>query len=80
MDGRELSQKLNYTGMERAVRKLAVSEKLATAEDIAVMSELEVCDLVAQSYELVYAESEEVGLVRRESLTEYNKLVKKISR
>ena len=43
MDGRTLSQSLNYAGMERAVRKLAVEEKLAPAEEIAVMSELEVC-------------------------------------
>lgn len=80
MDGRTLSQSLNYAGMERAVRKLAVEEKLAPAEEIAVMSELEVCDLVAKTYEMVYAEQEEVGLVRIEDLSEYGKLVKTISR
>ena len=80
MDGRTLSQSLNYAGMERAVRKLAVEEKLAPAEEIAVMSELEVCDLVAKTYEMVYAEQEEVGLVRIEDLSEYSKLVKTISR
>ena len=80
MDGRTLSEKLNYTGMERAVRKLAIDEKLAPVEKIAVMSELEVCNLVGQTYEMVYAEQEEVGLVRREDLDEYNRLVKTISR
>ena len=80
MDGRTLSQSLNYAGMERAVRKLAVEEKLAPAEEIAVMSELEVCDLVAKTYEMVYAEQEEVGGVRIEDLSEYGKLVKTISR
>ena len=31
MTGRELSDKLNYTGMEIAVRKLALKEKLASS-------------------------------------------------
>lgn len=34
MTGRELSDKLNYTGMEIAVRKLALKEKLASAEKL----------------------------------------------
>lgn len=80
VDGRTLSSKLNYIGMERAVRRLAIEEKLTDVEKIAVMSELEVCELVARSYELVYAESEEVGLVRKEDLPEYMRLVKTISR
>lgn len=80
MDGRTLSEKLSYTGMERAVRKLAIDEKLAPVENIAIMPEIEVCNLVAQIYEMVYAEPEEVGLVRREDLEEYNRLVKTISR
>lgn len=32
MTGRELSDKLNYLGMERRIRKLALEEKLETAE------------------------------------------------
>lgn len=80
MNGRDLSEHLNYTGMERAVRKLAVDEKLAPVEKVAVMSEIEVCELVAKKYELVYAEDEELGLVSRSDLPTYNKLVKIISR
>ena len=34
MDGRTLAEKLNYTGMERAVRKLAIDEKLAPVEQL----------------------------------------------
>lgn len=80
MRGRDLSEKLNYLGMERAVRKLAIDEKLAAAEDIAVMSGLEVCELVMEHYEIVYAERERVGLVRSDDMAEYEKLVKRISR
>lgn len=46
MDGRELAEKLNCTGMERAVRKLALKENMATVEEIAIMSELEICNLI----------------------------------
>lgn len=80
MTGRELCDKLNYIGMERGVRKLALDQKLATAEKIAVMSELEVCDLIAKEYEVVYAESDVIGLVPKDRLVEYSSLVTLISR
>lgn len=80
MTGRELSEKLNYLGMERKIRKLALEEKMETAEKIAVMSEVEVCDLVSNEYEIVYSENEEIGLVRKDKLREYESLVKIICR
>ena len=80
MTGRELSDKLNYLGMERGIRKLALEEKMETAEKIAVMSEVEVCDLVSNEYEVVYSENEEIGLVRKDKLREYASLVKIICR
>lgn len=80
MTGRELSDKLNYLGMERRIRKLALEEKLKTAEKIAVMTEVEVCELISKKYEVVYSESEEIGLVRKDKMKEYNSLVKVISR
>lgn len=80
MTGRELSDKLNYLGMERGIRKLALEEKMETAEKIAVMSEVEVCDLVSNEYEIVYSENEEIGLVRKDKLKEYGSLVKIICR
>ena len=54
MTGRELEDKLNYLGMERKLRKLALEKKLETAEKIAVMTTTEVCDLVLKEYEVVY--------------------------
>lgn len=80
MTGRELSEKLNYLGMERGIRKLALDDKMATAEEIAIMSEMEVCELIVNQYKVVYSESEEIGLVHKDKITEYNKLVKVISR
>lgn len=80
MTGRELSNKLSYLGMERDVRKLALDDKLESAENIAIMSTEEVCELIAQEYELVFSENEKIGLVRSEDLEKYNNLVKVISR
>lgn len=65
MTGRDLSGKLHYIGMEKAVRLLAIRENLAKTEDLAIMSIEEVCDLVAEKYEIVYAESEKIGLVKK---------------
>ena len=52
MTGRELSENLNYLGMSSGIRKLALKEKLETAEKLAVMNEVEVCDLVAMNMNL----------------------------
>lgn len=80
MTGRELYDKLTYLGMERDLRKLVIDDKLASPDKLALMSELEVCNLVANKYEMVYAESEDIGLVSKDKLEEYNKMVKLLSR
>lgn len=80
MTGRELRDKLNYVGMSKGIRKLALDEKLATAEDLAVMDEIDVCNLIVEKYELVYAASEEIGLVYKDKVAELYKLLKVISR
>ena len=79
MTGRELSDKLNYLGMERRIRRLALEDKMETAEKIAVMTEIEVCELISKKYEVVYSEAEEIGLVKKDK-NEYKSLVKIISR
>lgn len=44
------------------------------------MSEIEVCTLILEEYTVVYAESEEIGLVANSEIDEYNKLLNRISR
>ena len=80
MDGRKLERKLNYIGMSRGIRKIALDDKLASAEELAVMSEAEVCDLVAQNYQLVYAEDEKIGLVHNDKAKELFSMIKVVSR
>lgn len=80
MTEKELSDKLNYLGMERRIRKLALEDKLETAEKIAVMTKIEVCELISKKYEVIYSEAEEIGLVMKDKMNEYKSLVKIISR
>ena len=80
MDGRELQSKLNYLGMSRDIRELALRDSLASADELAVMSEVEVCELVAQNYQLVYSESEEIGLVHNDNSKKLWSMIEVISR
>ena len=80
MNGRELENKLNYLGMSRGIRKLALKDNLASADELAVMSEVEVCELVAQNYQLVYSETEEIGLVHNDNSKKLFDMIEVISR
>lgn len=80
MVARDLQDKLNYLGMERGIRKLALKDKLAKVEEIATMSELDVCNLICQNYQLVYTETEKIGLVKNENVEKLSNLIEVISR
>lgn len=80
MDGRILSEKLLYTGMEKDARKLALKDKMASAEDIAIMSELEVCDLIMEKYDLVMDRDECVLLIPKDKMSEFNEMAVYLSR
>lgn len=80
MTGRELSDKMIYMGMERALRRLAIKDKLAPLEQIAYMTEIEICDLVVKKYEVVFSEDEKVGLVKIEDMDTYKKIVHVLAR
>ena len=80
MTGRELREKLIYIGMEKELRQLVIDEKMAKPEEVAAMTAYDVCDLVVEQYAVVYAETEEIGLVRKDRLDEYNAMVKCILR
>lgn len=80
MTGRELSSKLLYTDMEEGIRKLALKEKLATPIELAVMNEIAVCDLVLTQYEVVFVEDEKILLVKKDDISEFEKLAAIIER
>ena len=80
MDARELYNHINYTGMERDARKIVLKNNLAKAEEVAVMANLEVYEILLQKYEVVMCESEDILLVDKEKIKEFNNITAYLSR
>ena len=76
MTDRELESKMNYLGMERAARKLVIDSKLATAEEVALMPCVEVCEKLLSEYEVVSCESGCITVVKMSDMKTYNSIVK----
>ena len=80
MDGRELESKMNYLGMERSARKVLMDEGLASAEEVAMMTGVEVCNRLLESYSVVSCEDEDITIVKNEDMKTYNSIIKILSR
>lgn len=80
MTGSELLDKLSYNGMIKGVRVLALRDKLAIAEKLAVMTTEEICDLIVEKYEVVMCEDEDILLIPKDKMKEFNKMAVYISR
>ena len=80
MNGKELSEKLCYSGMQKDARKLALKDKMAPIEDIAVMTALEVYDLIVEKYEVAICEDENILLIPKDKMEEFNKMAVYLSR
>ena len=74
MNGRDLSDRLLYTGMIKDARKLALKDKMATVEELALMSELEICDLIVKNYEVVMEQDERVLLIPKNKMDEFKQI------
>ena len=80
MNGRELSEKLNYLGMERSIRELALDDKFDTVENIAKMSTVEICNLIASKYIVLSESSDELLLLEKCIYAKISKDIKRICR
>lgn len=80
MNGKELSESLYYIGMQKDARKLAIKDKMASTEDIAIMTQTEVCDLIVEKYEVVMCEDEDILLIPKDKMKEFNKIAIYLSR
>lgn len=80
MDARTLENKMNYLGMERSARKILIDDKLAKVEEVAVMTCVEVCGKLLETYEVVSCEAEDITIVKKEDMKTYNDIVKFLSR
>lgn len=80
MDARELESKMGYLGMERAARKILIEEKLAKAEEVAIMTCIEVCEKILEHYEVVSCEDEDITIVKSDDMDTYNSIVRVLGR
>ena len=80
MDARTLENKMNYLGMERQARKILIDEKLARAEEVAIMTCVDVCEKLLETYEVVSCEDEDITIVKKEDMKTYNDIVRFLSR
>ena len=74
MDARELNSHVMYTGMERDARAILLKDNLATAEELALMASLDVFDRLLEKYEVVMCEPEDILLIDRKKMEEFNKM------
>ena len=80
MDARELANNISYLNMERCARKIILKDNLAKAEDVAIMTDVEVYEILLQKYEVVRCEDEEILLIDKEKIKEFNSMAVYLSR
>ena len=80
MDARELNSHVRYTGMEVAARAILLKDNLATAEDVAIMTSLDVFDRLLEKYEVIMCASENILLIDKEKMEEFNSMAVYLSR
>ena len=80
MDARDLASNMSYLGMEKNARMVIINEKLATADEVALMTRVEVCDKILERYEVVSCEREGIHIVKKEDMDKYHSIVKVLSR
>ena len=74
MDARELNSYVRYTGMEKDARAILLKDNLATAEDVAMMTSLDVFDRPLEKYEVIMCEQEDILLIDKKKIKEFNKM------
>ena len=74
MDARELNSYVMYTGMERDARAILLKDNLATVEDVAMMTSLDVFDRLLEKYEVIMCEEQDILLIDKKKMEEFNKM------
>ena len=70
----------DYAGQERDARELLIDEKIASIKDVAIMSGEDVEEKIKERYEVVAKANEEIILVKKEDMGQFEKLVKVLAR
>lgn len=71
---RDLAGKINYTGQEQAARILLIKMNIIPVEKIAVMTALEVYEAILEKYAFIISNSENILLVEKDKLQDFNKI------
>ena len=74
MNARELNNHVMYEGMERDARAILLKDNLATAEDVAMMTSLDVFDRLLEKYEVITCEQENIMLIDKKKMKEFNSM------
>ena len=79
-DARDLADVINYVGQEQAARKLLVKMNTVPVEKIAVMTNLEVYQEILEKYKIIMSSNDEVLLVDKDKIQDFNKVAVLLSR
>lgn len=71
---RDLAAKINYIGQERAARKLLIKMNTVPLEQVATMTELDVYEAILDKYKFIISNGENILLVEKDKLQDFNKL------
>lgn len=71
---RDLADKINYIGQERAARNLLVKMNTVPVEKVATMTELDVYEAILDKYKFIISNSENILLVEKDKLQDFNKI------
>ena len=74
MDARELNSHVRYTGMEVDARAILLKDNLATVEDVAMMTSLDVFEKKKKKYEVIMCEEQDILLIDKKKMEEFNKM------
>ena len=77
---RDLADKINYIGQERAARNLLVKMNTVPLEQIATMTELDIYEAVLEKYKFIISDGEDILLVEKDKLQDFNKIAVWLSR
>lgn len=71
---RDLADKINYIGQERASRNLLVKMNTVPLEQVATMTELDVYEAILDKYKFIISNGENILLVEKDKLQDFNKI------
>ena len=81
MTARELYYNhITHTGMDKNARRIILKDNLAKAEDIAMMSDFEIYEVLLQKYEVVMCEPENILLIDKQKMEEFESIAVYLTR